>query len=777
MLLLHALSLLAGAATIHLWSELPGTVFTATVFLMAAAAWCWRPLRPAAAFLAGVGLSTAMALQQMEPPLAPTVATDAVTVRGVVVGLPDRDPARTRFRLRVESATQDGRSVDVPRTLRLSWHGHARPELASGQRWQLTVRIRRPRGFANPGGFDYAGWLFREGIGATGHVRDAASARLLTPAGPGLDTMRQGLRGVILGNDGLAHPGILTALAIGDRSGIDDDTWDVLLATGTNHLVAISGLHVGLAALAGFIAGRLIWRLLPPLRARVARPVFAAVTGLVLAAVYAALAGFAIPTQRALIMLAAGLGTLILRRRPAPAETAATALIGVIVFDPLAPMAPGFWLSFGAVAAILWIVCGRMGPARRLAELARLQFAIAVALTPLVVLLFGRTSLAGPIANMAAVPWVSVLVVPPVLAGTTIAPLLPVPGGWLLELADLAAAPLLWFLEHLAAHPWAQLHRPVPGPLALVLAVVGILIVLAPRGLPGKTAATICLLPLVLAPAPRPEPGAVWLDVLDAGDGVATVVRTHSYTLVYGTGPRLSAALDGGSAVLIPFLRQAGSERIDDLVIAQDNARHAGGGPSLVEAFPPQRMFTPPDWHAAGIDSRTCRAGEDWIRDGVRLGFVHPRPNDGRRLGGADLACALRIEAAGGSILLAPDLGRRAQWFMVTRNIGMAADVLVRTPAGPGVGEFVDAVDPEWILHTGGAPRTDTTLQADRAPDAGPGRARGDCGGALHMRILPAGGVQRPEAWREVQPRFWHRGCGPDGKSGTMRAVIESGPS
>lgn len=773
MLPVYAIAFLTGAAALQLWPELPGAVVTALALGVSVIGLWWRPLRIVSFLILGGVLAIATAHARLADPLPPALINTDLQVRGTVVGLPAEGEGHVRFRLRVDTATLDDRRVEVPRLLRLSWYGPDAQAVVPGTRREFTVRLRNPRGFANPGGFDYPRWLFQEGIGATGHVRASAEPEYPARTAPDIHAVRALLRDGMPAAD-LAHAGTLTALAIGDRGRIDDSAWDVLLATGTNHLVAISGLHVGLAALAGFGLGRVGWHLLPGTwQVRLARPVVAALVGLAVAGVYAALAGFAIPTQRALIMLAAGLGTTIFRRRATPSEVIAVALFGVIAVDPLAPMASGFWLSFAAVAAILWVVCGRVGGRRGPLNLAYLQVAIAIALTPLLLLLFARTSIVGPLANLVAVPWVSFLVVPPTLVGTMLAPWMPTVGGALLQLADTAFTPLWWLLQRLAELPWSELHQSAPGPVALALAGIGTTILLAPRGIPGKPAAVVCLLPLVLAAPAKPESEALWLDVLDAGDGVASVIRTATRTHVLDSGPALSPSLDGGSAVVIPFLRAAGTGLPDTLVVTRDHARHDGGRHSLASTMPPTRSVGPPAMEPPMEE--TCRAGQSWSQDGVRFEVLHPRRGDGARLADADLACVLRIEAAGGSILYAPGLGHRAQWFLLTRDVELAADVFVAGQQAPWVDEFLAAVDPDWVIHTGSAPAADAGWPPRGTPLAAAGHARTDCGGAIRIEIDAHSGVAPPAAWREQRPRFWQGRCVEGAKSGTMRAVVGPG--
>ena len=801
MLVFHALAFLAGAASIQFWPDLPPTaaitagLAAALVGLLVAAARAGRGARLLAMALFGVVLAAHAADARIASPLPEATADASLALRGVVTGLPDADHDRVRFRFRVETAVLGDRSVQVPENLQLTAYGASSLRPAPGDIWHLRARIRAPTGQANPGGFDYARWLFQQRVDAVGTVLEPARAMHLSSASWHIDRFRDRLRAAILQTADLHHPEILNALAVGDRGPITRATWDVLLATGTNHLMAISGLHVGLAAAFGFLLGRGGWRLLPmPVRGRLPRPITASLAGLGLATAYAALAGFAIPTQRALIMLAVALGLLAMRRRPASGDALALALIGVLVIDPLAPMAPGFWLSFGAVAAILCVVNGRLGKLGWFADGVRLQVAISLALVPLLLLLFGRMSVAAPLANIVAVPWVSLLVVPSTLIGTLVTPVMPTAGEWLLRLADTAFAALWPLLAWLAEQPWSELQRPPPAGPMMLIAGVGILLLLAPRGLPGKAAGSICLLPLLLAPVPRPPAGALWLDVLDAGEGVAIVARTATQNVVVDTGRAGRGDANGGSRVVLPFLRTSGIQRLDHLVVTREHANHAGGVDAIRAAMPIARMWHP-DQESARTDGTDrvrqgpCREGVSWQTDGVTFTFLHPRAGDDDRLTGADHACLLRIDTAGGSVLLAAGLGERAEWFLLTRDVDLAADVLVVNAAGPTVEEFHGRIMPDWIIHTGGA----MNGARDWVPPVGAARGQAwtECGGAIRVTLdvetrdpalISAGtGVRPPQAWREARARFWdrtgdhardhagNRGCRNDGKSVTIR--------
>ncbi|WP_070988680.1 DNA internalization-related competence protein ComEC/Rec2 [Halofilum ochraceum] len=754
--------------------------------------WWWAPLcgvggaallaarrwLPVAGALLGLAVALGAAQARLAHGLAPALEGRDITLTGTVVGIPEDGGRRTRFRLAVDAAQRDGQSVIVPAVVRLNWYGTERPQIEPGMRWRLGARLERARGFANPGTFDYALWLFREGIGATGYVRDPETARRLADAaGPSLAAGRERLREHLqpLMPTGTGA-GILMALALGHRSGIAPADWDILRATGTTHLVAISGLHIGIVALIGFQCGRVVWRLAGPLRRLGPRPIAQAWIGLAAAAAYAALAGFALPTVRALLMLAVALATIVLRRRARPLEGLATAAVAVLLFDPLAPLGASFWLSFGAVAAILYLAAGRVAPIGRAQRWIALQLGITVALTPLLLGFFGQASLVAPIANLVAIPWISLVVVPLTLAGTALATIWPDCGQLLFAAADMALMPLWRFLQACADWPLAEWHGARPTPPILLLALAGVTLVIAPRGVPARGAGVLALLPLLLWHPARPEYGGVRLHLLDVGQGLAAVIRTRDHTLVYDTGARFSNRFDAGSAVVVPFLRARGVHRIDALVLSHLDNDHAGGRDAVLRDMAPATVWTSAP-HRLETQSRLCARRWNWTWDGVAFRFLHPDPDDA--LTGNDASCVLRIDAPGGSLLLPGDIESTAEWRLLARGTELDADVVVAPHHGSltsSTPAFVRAVDPDHVLYAVGYrnrwdfPRPEVV---DRwSPASGLGT---DCAGAIHVSITPEAGVSKPRGWRQARPRFWRSGCARVGKSGTMRAVEPGG--
>lgn len=702
--------------------------------------------------------------------LAPSLEGRDLLVEGQVIGVPVADGRGTRFRLRplrlwLGAAGHEQR-LPLPGDLLLAWYREA-PLLQPGECWRLRVRLKRPSGFMNPGGFDYEGWLLREGIRARGYVREARAEdenrRLQAAAGRGVDRLRARLRaGIVTALDGHPQTALVTALVVGDRSMLSNDQWQTLTATGTNHLLAISGLHVGLVAGLAFFLGRWSWARSARLSLHLPAPKAGAVAALLAATAYAALAGFAVPTQRALVMVAVVMLALLLGRRSRPSSVLALALLLVLIIDPLAVLAPGFWLSFAAVAVILLGAAGRLGR-RGWREGAWVQWRVTLGLLPLLALFFQQASVVAPLANLFAVPWVGLLTVPLSLIGSAGWLLSPHLGAPLLGLAADSLALLWWLLTALQAWPHAQWSLPAPAAWALVCAMFGVLWLLLPRGWPGRWLGLVWLLPLFVARAPALPPGQAEFTLLDVGQGLAAVVRTRGHTLVFDTGPRFPSGFDTGRAVVAPFLRQRGVERLDLLLVSHGDNDHRGGAASLAAAFPPTRVLSSVPQRLPGLAAEPCRAGEGWSWDGVRFELLHPSLAIGVGEGN-NRSCVLRVSAGDQHLLLTGDIERPAEESLLRqRPADLRAELLVVPHHGSrssSTAAFIDAVAPRYALFPVGY-RNRYRLPAPAVIDEYAKRRiqRLDTArhGAIVFRLGTGDGPRLEATWRQTAARYWHR--------------------
>ena len=700
----------------------------------------WRPLRLtallAAALVAWIAWQHGAVLAARLPP---ALHGSEQTIRGQIIGVPERNATVARFLFE---------SPDWPGgRLRLGWYRDA-PQLTAGDCWQLRLRLREPRGSTNPGGMDYEGWLFRQRIIATGTVRAGESCGTKS----GIDTLRQRWAATIRESLGPGRPAAtISALALGLRDDLTDADWDILRRTGTSHLFAISGLHLGLIAALGFALGRGVWRA-GGYRAGGRAATWGAMTAGLLSLGYAAMAGFGIPVQRALVMSLLGVFAVSSGRWRAPLPILSLAAVVVLALDPLAISAPGFWLSFTAAAGILlWLNWqpSRPWPLRLL----EIQLMLGLLLMPLTVGFFGGASLLALPVNLLLVPIFSLLL-PLVLLASLWHVL---PGGSALLQATGAVLDGLWqLLAGVAQWSLAYLQPAVPPAGLLLLALAGLLLLLLPRAVGARLPGMICLLPALLYIPPRPAPGELWLHVWDVGQGQSVLLETANYRMLYDAGPAWPGGFDAGAGVVVPYLQVRGVNRIDRLLLSHGDRDHAGGVPAVRAALPVASLL-------GTADSPRCESGHAWVWDGVQFTVLHPPPRAGpRRRDRNNDSCVLRIDGPQGSALLAGDIEASAEQALLARQgaAALKAEVLVAPHHGSRTSSteaLVDAVAPAWVLfgagwrHHFGHPHPTVEMRwRDTGSSVG---ITGDAG-ALEIRWDDDGHL-RMQAWRQVHRWRW----------------------
>jgi len=603
----------------------------------------------------------------------------------------------------------------------------------------------------NPGGFDYEAWLFQHGIDATGYVRKSASTansnlRLQAASIWSVDRLRQvisqqldSLAETVQAAEGKNSYALLRALAVGDKSSISTQQWNTLTATGTSHLMAISGLHIGLASLFAYV---LIRRLLPEcLMKRLPAQHIALVCGFILAFLYALLAGLSVPTQRAIIMLSAITFMMLFRRNTRPLDTLGFALFLVLLVDPFAVMSAGFWFSFSAVAVIFISLLSHRDPAYESDDNAgddevrwwqrfvyigrqwvRLQLIISVFLLPLSLFMFQQGSLVSPLANLLLIPYVSFLVVPIVLAGIIFNFIHLDTAQLLFSLAALMLDFIWPFLDFLAQLPFSLWVRGNLSLLDVSMATLSITLLyfsqtvsrflyqryLAARQADGLTssAALWCfrlLAMLLLVPMFAPadfngqlldKPGEFQITVLDVGQGSSAVIRTSNHLAVFDAGAKFSDKLNVGSGVVVPYLRSQGVERLNRLIISHGDADHIGGAQDLLDAYPESELYGQ-DIDALSINSRQikgknikgfpaekhlCVEGMRWHWDGVDFVFWSPaeKADNLPAKHRNNHSCVLRVSSALGSVLFTGDIEAKVERQLVEKyGNDLASDILI----------------------------------------------------------------------------------------------------
>lgn len=697
-MVIYALSFLAGLILVQQFSVLPTNLWLLIGFIaLGICVWqrYWRWLF----FVIGILWAIVFASTRLADRLPESLEGVDIPVIGTIADLPRQDEKQGRFDFIVSEAPPK-----LPKKLKLSWY-FPDQTLKAGQHWSFTVKLKRPHGTLNPGGFDYERWLFIEGVGATGYVRPYPKPVLLQQdsAWTSIAVWRQNIVDRLDQlQTNVPNLELIKALTIGDDNTISQDQWELFRKTGTTHLVVISGSHIGLVAgLIYFLVlrlwawtGILAW---PPQKV-------AAVSAMLIGMLYAALAGFSVPTQRALIMLAIAMTAIILQRNTRPFNILAIALILVLIYDPLAVLSAGFWLSFLAVALIIYTIGGRLGKPGYIESLIKINWATSVGLSPLLLFFFQQVSLIASLANFIAVPIISLLVVPLSLLAVSMLYFSPLLAKVLLFPVDLALQGLCWLLVQLANIPMATITHPTPSIWALFFAIPGILLVLAPVGIPARWLGFVLFLPLVFTNKSQPETGELSLTLLDVGQGLSAVVQTAHHVLVFDTGAKFNNDSDMGKSVLLPFLRYQGISKIDSLIVSHGDNDHIGGAESLIQGIATESVLTSVPQQLVNYSPVKCKAAQFWNWDQVRFTMLSPPP--AAFTSENDNSCVLKIQSKHLTVLLTGDIQAEAEsWLVANYGNQLKADVLIAPHHGSktsSTANFLQTVQPNTILIPAG---------------------------------------------------------------------------
>lgn len=700
-----------------------------------------------------------------------------IEVVGVVAELPRRYERGLRFAFDVEQTLAP--QAFVPPRIYLSTYSDEKTaplEPKAGERWRFTLRLRQPHGTANPHSFDFELWALERNIRATGYVHNKGDNRRIDELADGLgyriETWREAVRDKFAATLGDApYAGVLSALAIGDQNSIPAAQWQVFTRTGVNHLMSISGLHITMLSGLAFAVAYWLWRRSARLTLLLPARKAAALAALLTAIGYALLSGFAVPAQRTVYMVGAVAAALWLNRNFSPGQILAIALLGVLFTDPWAVMSAGFWLSFGAVALILYVTAHRLEKSHWLAEYANVQWAMAIGLTPLLLGLFQQASLVSPLANAVAIPLVSLVVVPLALLGAALPPGFGY-GEAPLWLAHLVMSGVAYFLEWLNGLPQPVWTQHAPPAWSVTAAMLGAFWILLPRGFPARWLGLLLLLPISLNKPEPPAQGALRLIVFDVGQGLAVAAQTRNHALLYDAGPDFSGEADSGNRILVPALRALGIGRLDGLVLSHDDSDHTGGASSVMQAMPIGWVSSSlPAAHPLLQNgsplpgervSRRCQDGASWNWDGVQFDMLHPAPDDGgtNKAHDNEQSCVLRIVTGKHSVLLAGDIEKNSEARLLKLHADKLFTSLLVAPhhgskSSSGL-DFVAATLPDYAVFTAGYrnrfghPREEV-LQ--RYADSGAELLRSDEDGAILVE-MDAEGLQ-VERYRKTQRRYW----------------------
>jgi competence protein ComEC len=696
-------------------------------------------------FCAGAALFLTSAHDVIESRISEDLAGDSLVIDIKIESFPSQSGSTVSF-LAVPVDDEQ-----LPPRIRLSWF---KPpvEIRYGDPWRLEVRLRRPRGTRNAGGFDYEAWLFRERIGAVGYVVNGRRNHLLVAEAAGI-TERVRRRFVarvqhLVGDKEQAS--VLVALAVGTRHLITADQWDRYARTGTSHLVAISGLHIGLSAAAAYLVTLLIAGIVG---GNGNHHRTAVICSIIVAMLYAQVSGFAVPARRASLMLALAGFALFRKQRPELLRIVSAACMALAITDPLSTMAPGFVLSFAAVIVLIWVAQRRQSR-----QLIIVQMMLFFGLLPLTVFFFDRIVFAALPVNLLAVPLFSFVTVPLSLIGLLFDGPLQLVGDQAIVLAGKSVGALEALVTFAASASWAAYTVSGLAGLAWLTIVLPIVWVVVPPGWPGRYIAWLGVVAVLLQEPRRPEAGCVALDVLDVGHGLAVVVRTNHHAMLYDTGPSYRGGGSSAESVILPFLRNVGFGAIDRMVVSHADLDHAGGvaaitaGTSVGDILSGEALTT--------ADSIPCRSGQRWTRDGIEFRILHPpRSSD---FDGNDRSCVVLIEAGQYRVLLSGDIEQPAEYQLVRDGLLPPVDVVLVPHHGSRTSSskpFVQALSPSVAIVSAafgnhwGFPKEDIVARWEAV---GARVLSTATSGAIGLTMCADLGIVSITQYRVENRRIWH---------------------
>ena len=790
----YLIMLSVGIFSVAWWSFLPTIEFCLIILICTIPLWTIGKLRLSLCLLMGILWGLFSAHWLLNHSLPAEFDGEDFLLSGTIVSLVDKNPKRSRYTLRVDSAQllSDSSQQIAIKKLLLSWYGS--PELTPGQRWQVVARLRRPRGFVNPQVFDYQSWLYQQGYSATGYVRGSHRAKrlaaqslfsvgnlsLLARVIPAQLRTELGQR---IDRADLSERGraVILALTIGDKKPLAN-WWQDLARLGIVHLLVISGLHIGLIALIGTVLGSglnrailltrgllsrgLLFRFGVRAKSATSQPWIAPLGGLISAFLYSFLAGFSLPTQRALIAVMVVVAARLSYRKIPPLLCLCWALLLIAISQPLAMLSAGFWLSFSAVGLLVWWFTPWRSTARYFAwrRTGSAQLALLAGMSVPLLLFIGKLSWLAPLVNLFAVPWVSFITVPLSLLGSLMPSDMLAEQLW--QWADRSISVLWWLLDSIPPQLGFWVSPLAVSPITLAALLLAGLCLLLPRDFACRWLGLLPASLLLLFPQ-RDIP--LRITVLDVGQGLAVTVETENHTLVYDSGVEFSKQFSTGSGIIAPYLWQQGRDIINTAIISHEDADHSGGLPSLQKVLPSQQLLVGPAVNysesvVGDSELSVCRGGQYWVWDQIRFEVLAPYSSD---LEGNDSSCVVQVSfrdvgGLGITILLPGDIQRSAERRLL-QSLQLSQqpiDLLIAPHHGSKTSStynFVQRLAPRHVVfsagyrHQFGHPHADVV---NRYRQAGSQLWNTAEQGAITFSWLHSGKLEVSAA-RDKQRRWW----------------------
>ncbi|MCX7553675.1 DNA internalization-related competence protein ComEC/Rec2 [Marinicella sp. S1101] len=583
-------------------------------------------------------------------------------------------------------------------TYLFNWYQQDEPQLKlePDQTYHIKARLKPPHGLVNGVGFDLEQWLFRHNISGTATINSIqAAAHSDWHFWGWLNQWRSQLSQQIdVAFETPKVSALVHALSIGDKSHFDQQQKTLFQRTGTAHLIAISGLHIGMVALTGWFFGALLFRLRPS--ERINKQLLQVIFGILFAAFYAGLAGLAISTQRALIMLVVFGAFKVMRRHAYAWDVWAMSLLVVIAFDPLHVLDPGFWLSFVAVAILIFTFSGVYKNLQPMIGFFKIQTVLLVGMLPLGFIIFQRINLLAPLTNFLMIPIMTFVLVPMLMVFLLLLQLsIPIP-NIMTDVISFSANQFMVLLEWFDQFTWLSVSLHINHWWQYLWLTVGAFILILPAAVPGRLLGLVMVIAGLLPTDQGIKANHFKAHFLDVGQGLSVVVNTRNHTLVYDVGASYDSGFNMADAVLLPYLNKLSVDTVDALVLSHQDNDHSGAAEQLKKQIKIKQVWGTKNHHKA------CLRDNKWQWDGITFEFLSPynltpylRNNS---------SCVLKISNSDHALLLTGDIESPVEFRLTENNFeAIKADVLLMPHHGSktsSTAAFIQAVDPQWAINS-----------------------------------------------------------------------------